>query len=184
MDQLVPPDQHDAFGIRINRDQSPWLANGLPWVTILLASLSPLSPIIAPAPVLPPLAFMLLVAWRLLRPRVLPLWAGFPLGLFDDLYSGQPFGSGILLFSLTMIALELVDARFPWRNFWQNWGAACMMIVAYLMIAGLVSGAQLTFVQLQVLLPQILLAIMLFPLLASLVALFDQVRLLRIRRLD
>ncbi|MXO72135.1 rod shape-determining protein MreD [Alteraurantiacibacter buctensis] len=183
MDHLVPPDQHDAFGIRINRDQSPLLAGAVPWVTILLASLAPLSPIIAPAPVLPPLAFMLLVAWRLLRPQVLPLWAGFPLGLFDDLYSGQPFGSGIMLFSLAMIALDLIDGRFPWRNFLQNWGAACALIVAYLMIAGLVSGAQLTFVQLRVLLPQILLAIILFPLVASLVALFDRLRLLRVRRL-
>lgn len=184
MDHLVPPDQHDAFGIRINRDQNPLLAAGVPWVTILLASLSPLSPIIAPAPVLPPLAFMLLVAWTLLRPRVLPLWAGLPLGLFDDLYSGQPFGSGILLFSLALIGLDLLDARFPWRNFWQNWGTASVLVVAYLMIAGLVSGAELTFVQLQVLLPQILLSIVLFPLVASLVALFDRLRLLRIRRLD
>lgn len=184
MDHLVPPDRHDAFGVRINRDQNPLLAATVPWITILLASLSPLSPIIAPAPVLPPLAFMLLVAWRLLRPQVLPLWAGFPLGLFDDLYSGQPFGSGILLFSLGMIALDLIEARLPWRNFWQNWGAASALIVAYLMIAGLVSGAQLTFVQLRVLLPQILLSIILFPLLASLVAVFDRLRLLRIRRLD
>jgi rod shape-determining protein MreD len=134
--------------------------------------------------VLPPLAFMLLVAWCLLRPQVLPLWAGFPLGLFDDLYSGQPFGSGIMLFSLTMIALDVVDARFPWRNFLQNWGAASVLIVVYLIIAGLVSGAELTFVQLRVLMPQILLSIVLFPLIVSLVALFDRLRLLRIRRLD
>lgn len=184
MDHLVPPDQHDAFGIPINRDQSPLLATGVPWVTIVLASLSPLSPIIAPAPVLPPLAFMLLIAWCLLRPQVLPLWAGFPLGLIDDLYSGQPFGSGILLFSLAIIALDVVDGRFPWRNFWQNWGVASVLIVAYLMVAGLVSGAELTFVQLRVLLPQILLSIVFFPLLASLVALFDRLRLLRVKRLD
>ena len=87
----------------------------------MLASLTPLLPIIAPAPIVPPLAFMLLLAWRLMRPGLLPLWAGLPLGAFDDLFSGQPFGSGILLFSLTLIGLELLDARFPWRSFWQDW---------------------------------------------------------------
>ena len=184
MDHLNPSGQQDAFGIPINRDQSPVLAIGLPWVTILLLSLAPLSPIIAPAPVLPPLGFMLMLAWHLLRPNVLPLWAGFPLGLFDDLYSGQPLGSGIMLFSLALIALDLFESRLPWRNFWQNWGAAAVLTVAYLAVAALVSGAQLTFVQLQVIVPQMALSVLLFPLLAYLVALLDRLRLMRIRRLD
>ncbi len=184
MDHLNPSGQQDAFGVKINRDELPLLAKGLPWVTILLASLSPLSPIIAPAPVLPPLAFLMMVAWHLLRPKVLPLWAGFPLGLFDDLYSGQPLGSGIMLFSLALIALDLFEARFPWRNFWQNWLVAGVLTVAYLSVAGMVSGAELTFVQLKVIVPQIMLSVLLFPVLASLVALLDRVRLLRVRRLD
>jgi rod shape-determining protein MreD len=184
MDHLNPSGQQDAFGTRINREPNPLLAQGLPWVTIVLGALAPLSPIIAPAPVLPPLAFMLLVAWKLLRPHVLPLWAGFPLGLLDDLYSGQPFGSGIMLFSCAMIALDLFEARFPWRSFWQNWLVAGTLIVAYLLIGALVSGAELTLVQLRVIIPQVLLSVLLFPLLASLVALLDRLRLLHIRRID
>ena len=184
MEPLSPRQQQDAFGTKINRDQLPILAQGLPWLTILLASLSPLAPVIAPAPVLPPMAFLMMIAWQILRPRLLPLWAGFPLGLFDDLYSGQPFGSGILLFSLTLIALDLFENRLPWRNFWQNWLAASVLITAYLIVAGLVSGAQLTFVQLQVLVPQLLLALVLFPVFASLVAVLDRLRLLQIRRID
>ena len=62
-------------------------ATALPWLTILLGSLTPWLPVIAPAPVLPPFGFLFLLAWRLLRPGLLPLWAGLPLGLFDDLYS-------------------------------------------------------------------------------------------------
>ena len=54
--------------------------------------------------------------WRMLRPGLLPLWAGLPMGLFDDMYSGQPLGSGILLFSLTLIALDLIELRFPWSG--------------------------------------------------------------------
>lgn len=184
MDHLNPSGRQDAFGTRINREPNPVLARGLPWVTILLLSLAPLSPIIAPAPVLPPLAFMLMIAWRLLRPQVLPLSAGIPLGLFDDLYSGQPLGSGIMLFSVALIALDLFEARFPWRSFWQNWLVAGVLIVGYLMVAGLVSGAELTLVQLRVLIPQTLLSVLLFPVLASLVALLDRLRLLHIRRID
>ncbi|MEO5706977.1 MAG: rod shape-determining protein MreD [Alteraurantiacibacter sp.] len=184
MDHLNPSGQQDAFGTRINREPNPLLARGLPWLTILLLSLAPLSPIIAPAPVLPPLAFMLMVAWRLLRPQVLPLSAGIPLGLFDDLYSGQPLGSGIMLFSLALIALDLFEARFPWRSFWQNWLVAGVLIVVYLLVAALVSGAQLTLVQLRVLIPQTLLSVLLFPVMASLVALLDRLRLLHVRRID
>ncbi len=183
MDPLNPSAQQDAFGQKINRDHHPVLANLVPWATIMLASIAPLSPVIAPAPVFPPLAFLLLVAWRQLRPEVLPLWAGFPLGMFDDLYSGQPFGSGIFLFSVAMIVLDLIEARFPWRNFWQNWMAASVLITGYLAIAGLVSGAELTFVQLRLLVPQVLLSVLLFPIVASLAALLDRLRLLRVRRI-
>ncbi len=77
---------------------------------------------------LPPFGFMLLVAWRQVRPGLLPVWAGLPLGLFDDIYSGQPFGSAMLLWSLAMILLELVEARFPWRNFLLDWLVSAVLI--------------------------------------------------------
>jgi rod shape-determining protein MreD len=48
---------------------------------------------------------------------MLPVWAGLPLGLFDDLYSGQPLGSGVLLWSIAVIVLDVVETRFPWRGF-------------------------------------------------------------------
>ena len=98
MEQLNPQSRRDPYGSRINRRESLVLAYGLPWATILFGSLTPWLPIIAPAPVLPPFGFLLMLAWRLLRPGLLPPWAGLPLGLFDDLYSGQPMGSGVLLF--------------------------------------------------------------------------------------
>ena len=84
IDPINPRARRDAFGSKINRDHLPVLAIGLPWVTILLASLTPLLPVIAPAPILPPMGFVMMLAWRLLRPGLLPLWAGAPLGAFDD----------------------------------------------------------------------------------------------------
>jgi hypothetical protein len=110
--QLNPRSRQDRFGRKINRAHSPVLAHVMPWATILLGSFVPLMPIIAPGPILPPFGFMVMVAWRQIRPGLLPMWAGFPLGLFDDLFSGQPFGCGILLFSLAMLGLEVLEARF------------------------------------------------------------------------
>ena len=183
METLNPKSRRDPFGSRINRAQSPWLAYGLPWLSIVLGSLTPWLPIIAPAPVVPPLGFMMLLAWRLLRPGLLPLWAELPLGLFDDLYSGQPLGSGMLLFSLVLIAIELIEIRFPWRNFWLDWLTASAILTVYLFIAALLVGAPLTFERPPVILPQLLLSIVLFPLVARLVAQFDRLRLMRVRRI-
>jgi len=143
----------------------------------------PLLPIIALAPVVPPLAFVFLLAWRLMRPGLLPLWAGLPLGAFDDLFSGQPFGSGILLFSLTMMGIELLDMRFPWRSFWQDWIIAIALMAAYLVLAAILSGARLDRMELVSLAPQFLLAIVAYPVIARIVSLLDRLRLLRVRRL-
>ena len=184
MEQLNPQSRRDPYGSRINRRESLVLAYGLPWATILLGSLTPWLPVIAPAPVLPPFGFLLMLAWRLLRPGLLPPWAGLPLGLFDDLYSGQPMGSGVLLFSFALIIVELVEIRFPWRNFWLDWLTASSIVVPYIVVAALLSGAELTPVQLGVIAPQILLSLVLFPIIARMVAMLDRLRLMRVRRID
>jgi rod shape-determining protein MreD len=184
MERLNPQARRDPFGSRINRTQSPLLAYGLPWLTIMVGSLTPWLPIIAAAPVLPPVGYMLLLAWRLLRPGLLPLWAGLPLGLFDDLYSGQPMGSGVLLFSLSLFAIEVIETRFPWRNFWIDWLTASAMLTVYIALAALFSGATVTLVQFTVIVPQLLLSLVLFPIIARVVAMFDRLRLMRVRRID
>lgn len=184
MEQLNPRSRRDPYGSRINRRESLILAYGLPWATIMLGSLTPWLPIIAPAPLLPPLGFLLMLAWRLLRPGLLPAWAGLPLGLFDDLYSGQPMGSGVLLFSIALIIIELVEIRFPWRTFWLDWLTATGLIVPYLVIAAVLSGTDLTLVQLRVIAPQLLLSVVLFPMIARMVAMLDRLRLMRVRRVD
>jgi len=181
--QLNPRSRQDQFGRKINRTHSPLLAHALPWGTILLGSLAPLLPVIAPGPILPPFGFMLMIAWRLSRPGLLPSWAGFPLGLMDDLFSGQPFGNGILLFSLAMLALEILEERFPWRGFWQDWITAGVLIAGYLLASAVLSGAALNMNLLLLILPQIALSILLFPILARVIAWLDALRLTRIRSL-
>ncbi|CAM4216880.1 Rod shape-determining protein MreD [Novosphingobium lubricantis] len=168
---------------RINRAPLPLLATGVPWATIMLASITGTAAMVASAPILPPLAFMMLLAWRMLRPGMLPVWAGLPLGLFDDLYSGQPFGSGIVLWSVAMLAMEAIDERFLWRSFAQDWLVAGNLIAGYLlisaMIAGLDAGAALPLV----IVPQLLVSVAVYPVLIGVVALFDRLRLLPLKRL-
>ncbi len=168
----------------INRAPSPALALTFPWLTVMLASLSPVLPLIASAPVVPPLGFLLLLAWQQLRPGLFPVWAGFPLGLFDDLYSGQPFGSAALLWSLAILVLDLVEYRVPWRNFIQNWVIAAGLILAYALLAAAFANAGGGVRNLVVLGPQLILSVLLMPLLGRIAALGDRFRLLPLKRLD
>lgn len=184
IDRLDPPLQHRAYGgDKINRVQSPWRSRSVHYITILLGSLVPFFIVADIMPVAPPLGFMIFLGWRLMRPGLMPLWVGVPLGAFDDLFSGQPFGSAILLWSVTMIAIELIETRFPWRGFWQDWFTAGFAILLYIVAAMFVSGATLSFELFLVILPQIALSIMLYPIISRVIARADRFRLSRARRI-
>nr|WP_082992384.1 rod shape-determining protein MreD [Erythrobacter sp. QSSC1-22B] len=178
MERMNPKSRSDTYGRRINRSHSTVVATIVPYLSVLIASLTPMFFIATALPIIPPLGFMMLLAWRLVRPGLLPVWAGFPLGLFDDLFSGQPLGSAILLWSVAMIAIELIETRFPWRSFAQDWFTAGLILLVYVPAAMLVSGGELTLVALG---PQLMLSILVFPLFARLVARLDQMRLTRWR---
>ena len=184
MDRLDPRSRADIYGRRINRAPSPWRARSVPYLSIMLASLAPLLLIADGMPLMPPLGFLLLLGWRMVRPGLLPLWAGAPLGAFDDLVSGQAFGSAILLWSLAMITIELIEARFPWRGFWQDWFTAGVLTTGYWLVALLVSGAPITPEMVLVGMPQALLAILLYPIVARMVASLDRFRLARARKIS
>ncbi len=182
-ERLAPSARSDRYGNRINRERSPWREVSVPYISILIASLVPFVFLGDLFPILPPLGFLMFLGWRLMRQGLFPFWIGVPLGAFDDLFSGQPFGSGVLLWSITMIVMELVETRFPWRGFWQDWFTAGLGAALYILIAGFVSGAQITFETVFAALPQIVLAIMLYPFLARIIAGFDRFRLSRSRRI-
>jgi rod shape-determining protein MreD len=167
----------------INRAPLPWLAAGLPWVSVMAMSLFTFSPVIASAPVVPPLAFMTLLAWRMLRPSFFPVWVGLPLGAWDDLYSGQPIGSGIVLWSVAMLAMDVIDERFLWRGFRQDWLVAAVLLSAYLLLASGLAAIAVRYPLPLTIGPQWLITIILFPVINQFVALLDRVRLLPLRRL-
>ena len=171
----------DPFRKKINRAPSPFLARAVPWLSVMLASLAPTMPLIASAPVLPPLGFMILLSWRQLRPGLLPVWAGLPLGLFDDLYSGQPFGSAMLTWALAMIVLVVIEARFPWRSFLFDWAEAAGLVAAYLLLGLAFANAAGAATPVRVLVPQLAISLLLYPLAGRIVSLFDRFRLLPFR---
>ncbi|MDB5715900.1 MAG: rod shape-determining protein MreD [Sphingomonadales bacterium] len=151
----------------------------LPIVSVMVASLAPLLPEISTAPALPPFGFMMLLSWRLLRDDLWPVWIALPLGLFDDFFSGQPLGSAMALWTISFLAIDLIDSRLVWRDHWQDWGVATLAIAAELVLAlgiARITGGAMPVV---LLLPQIIVSALLFPLLARVCATLDRFRLAR-----
>jgi len=181
MERLNLKSRSDRYGSRINRVHSPLRAQVVPYASIMFASALPALFLSGVMPVSPPLGFLVLLGWRMVRPGLLPLWVGLPLGAFDDLFSGQPFGSAILLWSLTMLVLEFLEERFPFRGFWQDWFTAGLALILYLLAAMLASGTAPTIFHLTASGPQALLSILLYPIIARMVSTLDRFRLSRVR---
>lgn len=117
----------------------PTPARALPWATVLAGSLLTALPVIAPAPLLPPCGLLMLLAWRRASRFALRPWAAAPLGFADDLVSGQPLGSAVLLWSLCFLMMDLLEQRLVLRDFWQDWliasGAIAFCLVGGRLIA-------------------------------------------------
>ncbi len=162
---------------RIEQHQSPTKMLAIPILSVLIGSIVTTLPIITAQPLLPPLGLMLFLAWRLLRPGLWPMWAGLPFGLFDDMFSGQPFGSAGLIWSVAMIVIELLDNRAIWRDYLQDWLIASIIIIialcAGLFFVGLAYGGPKPVI----LLPQIALSVLIYPLIVRLCVRLDQWRI-------
>lgn len=145
----------------------------VPIASVLLASLIASLPWGASAPLCPPMGLMFLTSWRLRRPGIWPIWIGLPLGLIDDIASGQPIGSAVALWTITLLALEAIDRRILWRDFWLDWG-----LVAAALLFGLVGGALLaeagTLLEIaRLIVPQLVWSVMLVPMTMRIVAALD-----------
>ncbi len=162
---------------RIEQVQSPTKMLAIPIASILFASIITTLPVITTQAILPPFGLMFLLSWRLMRPRLLPIWAGLPFGMFDDVFSGQPFGSAALIWSLAMLSIELLDARAVWRDYWQDWLIAAILVILALCAGNFFVGLAFTRPEVATLLPQMILSILVFPLVVRTVARLDRWRL-------
>lgn len=151
-------------------------ARALPWGSVLAAStVAGALPIVAQAPVLPPLGLLMLLAWRLLAPLALRPWAPALLGLFDDLVSGQPLGSSMLLWQAGFFVILLVDQRTFFRDFVADWTIAAG-VIAFVLVGGRLVATRLTAHVDGMLVVQIAASMLLFPAAARLVAWIDRAR--------
>ena len=164
---------------RFSTAPSPVLAYLTPWVSIVVASGICGLPTIASSPFMPPLGFLALLSCRQLQPGLLPVWAGLPLGFADDLVSGQPMGSGIMLFSVAMITLEVIEYRWPWRHFAIEWAVAAVLIVVYIIATAFLAHMAGGVFSLILILPQLLLAVVVYPVVARAMGRADRLRLTR-----
>lgn len=142
--------------------------------SVMAGSLVTIAPFVAGFPVLPPFGLMLLLAWRLRRPEALPIWSPLLLGLFDDLLSGQPLGSAMVLWTLCFFAIDLLERRLMlFRDFRQDWLVAAGGIAACLLLGRLAAAPLRAHVDAPVLV-QIAASILLYPFVATIAAWLDR----------
>src|SRR3546814_14614782 len=101
--------QKTAYYLRI----SDWSSDVCSSDLLLLVAVVPL---VTTLPVLPDLAFALLIAWRLYRPDMVAPWAGLPLGIVAAILTGQPVGVSATVWPLALLALAIIEPRFPLRR--------------------------------------------------------------------
>lgn len=146
-----------------------------PPVSVMAGSMVTLLPVVATFPFMPPFGLLMLLGWRLQRAEALPVWSPVLLGLFDDMMSGQPMGNSMLLWTLCFIAIDVLDTRLVWRDFWQDWLIAAGAI-AFCLIAGRLFAVPFSAHVDTVLLVQILLCAALFPVVSSFCGWLDRKR--------
>jgi rod shape-determining protein MreD len=93
-----------------------------------VGSLVSLLPIVSATGWWPNFGLLMLLAWRLLRADAWPAWWAAPLGFANDLITGSPIGLSIALWSAIMIAMDILDRRTMWRDYWIEWAIAALFI--------------------------------------------------------
>ena len=152
-------------------------ALAVPAATVVAASLLAALPIVSTSGWFPDFGYLALISWRLLRADPWPAWWAAPLGLVNDLFTGYPIGFSIALWSATMLALDLIDRRTMWRDYWIEWMLATVLIAIDQWLQwriARIAGAEIPFTMM---IPPLLISVCAFPLSAWAVARIDAWRL-------
>ena len=163
---------------RIGRDPAPY-APYVPAATVVAASFLAALPIVSTSGWYPDFGYLVYISWRLLRADPWPAWWAAPLGLINDLFTGYPIGFSVALWSASMLALDLIDRRTMWRDYWTEWVLAAVLLTVdqwlQWRIAAL-AGARLPYWSI---VPPIVISICIFPVSAWLISRADAWRLRR-----
>lgn len=152
----------------------------VPLTSTIFAMLLGLLPIVASSLWVPNLAFLILITWRLVRPEIWQAQVALALGLLADLIvPGAPLGQSMLLWTMIFLGLDYADYLLGSRDYWLDWALASACILfhsAGVWYIAVLMGAK---VSILVMVPQLVLSLLLYPLMARIVLRLDRWRLAR-----
>jgi rod shape-determining protein MreD len=152
----------------------------VPLFSTIFAMLLGLLPIVSSTLWIPNLAFMTLITWRLVRPEIWQAQIALGLGLLADLIvPGAPLGQSMLLWTLIFLGLDYADHLLGVRDYWLDWTLATGAIIfhsAGVWYIALLMGAKVGII---IMIPQLVLSILVYPLIARIVLGLDRWRLAR-----
>jgi rod shape-determining protein MreD len=147
--------------------------------TLAAILLGAVLPLVAASPFVPNVGFLMLITWRLVRPEIWPAQAALGFGLAADLIAGGTLGQSMLLWTLVFLAFDSLDAWLGVRDYWLDWGAAAAAILFHglgLWYIALLMGSDTRF---WIMVPQLVLSVLAYPIAARLVLALDRWRLAR-----
>ncbi len=151
----------------------------VPLVSTVVAMMMALLPIVASTLWIPNIGFLILITWRLMRPEIWSAQVALGFGFAADLISGAPLGQSMLLWTLVFLGLDYADSLLGVRDYWLDWllaAAASAFHSAGTWIIALLMGAEISP---WLMVPQLCLAILAYPLAARIVLRLDRWRLAR-----
>jgi rod shape-determining protein MreD len=148
-----------------------------PPAMVILASFLALWPVISFRGWWPDMALLFLIAWRLQRPLAFSPWFAPAAGLFNDLIAGHMIGLSVFTFSLAMIVAELIERRREWRDYSSEWLVAALLIGVAELVQWQVARLNGADVPLSAVGVPVIVAVLLFPLVAGIVNWADAKRL-------
>ena len=147
--------------------------------TIVAILLGAMLPLVATSPWVPNLGFLILLTWRLMRPEIWPIWAAAAFGLASDLVSGAPLGQSTLLWTAVFLGLDSLDAWMGVRDYWLDWIAAAAAILFHSVGVWYIALLMKSDVAFWVMVPQLVMSVLGYPIAARIVLSLDRWRLAR-----
>lgn len=152
-------------------------AKYIPAASVVAASALAILPIMSLTGWWPNFGLLMLLAWRMLRADCWPAWWAAPLGFANDLIAGSPIGLSVALWPAIMLAMDLVDRRTQFRDYWIEWAVAALLLAAAEWIEWKVAALGGAPLPAFVMVAPIFISVLAFPLFGMLAAWIDQRRL-------
>lgn len=172
MSRIAGSSAEVAIG-EIRRRYVPSLSTG---AAILLGATLPLVPGSA---WLPNLGFLMLITWRLVRPEIWRAQVALGFGLAADIVSGAPLGQSMLLWTLVFLGFDSLDSWLGVRDYWLDWAAAAAAILFHSVGVWYIALLMGSDTRLWIMVPQIVLSVLAYPVAARIVLALDRWRLAR-----